>query len=195
MTGTDEGAATAINRELTGLLAEAGSRFGFGVILEYPVRGGRLDVVWTWSPDVPLPGLDDPVPVVGFEIESSWRTRKHVKGDLLNLHDAGVGLGVIVLAGQETKDDGLRRFAKILADRPGPTVLIWTAEDVRALAAGHDAWVEPKSSVPPHLSTSLEQTTKAGSAGTGNHPGKVRAALPVVARAERRRGRGVICRG
>jgi hypothetical protein len=77
--------------------------------------------------------LERPVPVVGFEIESSWRTRKHVKGDLLNLQDAGVGLGVIVLAGTEIKDDALRRFAELLVDRPGPTVLIWTADDVRAL--------------------------------------------------------------
>jgi hypothetical protein len=71
---------------------------------------------------------------VGFEVESSWRTRKHVKGDLLNLQDAGVALGVIVLAGDGEKDDSLRRFAELLVDRPGAQVLVWTAEDVRALA-------------------------------------------------------------
>lgn len=86
------------------------------------MRGGRLDVVWTWKPSSPFPGLEQPVPVVGFEVESSWRTRKHVKGDLLNLQDAGVGLGVIVLAGTDEKDVGLRRFAELLVDRPGPTV-------------------------------------------------------------------------
>lgn len=134
MTMENDGAASELNRELTGLLVQAGRSFGYGVVPEYPVRGGRLDVVWTWSPKVPFPLLDHPVPVVGFEIESSWRTRKHVKGDLLNLQDAGVSLGVIVLAGSEAKDDGLRRFAELLVDRPGPTILIWTAEDVRALA-------------------------------------------------------------
>jgi hypothetical protein len=126
--------ASELNRELTGMLVESGRRFGFEIVLEYPVRGGRLDVVWTWAPASPFPGLERPVPVVGFEVESSWRTRKHVKGDLLNLHDAGVGLGVIVLAGTDPKDEGLRRFAELLVDRPGPTVLVWTAEDVRALA-------------------------------------------------------------
>lgn len=131
-------AASELNRELTSLLADAGTRFGFDVAVEYPVKGGRLDVVRTWTPPSPLPGLERPVPVVGFEIESGWRTRKHVKGDLLNLHDAGVGLGVIVLAGSDPKDDGLRRFTELLVDRPGPTVLVWTAEDVRALAAGRD---------------------------------------------------------
>jgi hypothetical protein len=138
MGSADDRAASTLNRELTHLLTEAGTRFGFDVALEYPVKGGRLDVVWTWGPPSAFPGLERPVPVVGFEIESSWRTRKHVKGDLLNLHDAGVGLGVIVLAGTDPKDDGLRRFAELLVDRPGPTVLVWTAEDVRALAAQRD---------------------------------------------------------
>ena len=122
-----------LNRELTSLLMAAGERFGFHVVAEYPVRGGRLDVVWTWTPPSTLPGVDATVPVVGFEIESSWRTRKHVKGDLLNLTDAGVALGVIVLGGETEKDDSLRTFAQLLVDRPGPRVLIWTAADVRAL--------------------------------------------------------------
>lgn len=139
MSTTEGRVASALNRELTNLLSEAGNRFGFDVVVEYPVRGGRLDVVWTWTPPSPFPGLERPVPIVGFEIESSWRTRKHVKGDLLNLQDAGVGLGVIVLAGTGPKDDGLRRFAQLLVDRPGPTVMVWDADDVRALAAQHDA--------------------------------------------------------
>jgi hypothetical protein len=135
MATISEGQATSeLNRELTRLLSAAGERFGFDVVCEYPVRGGRLDVVWTWTPPTSIPGLDTGVPVVGFEVESSWRTRKHVKGDLLNLQDAGVALGVIVLAGDGEKDDSLRRFAELLVDRPGAQVLVWTAEDVRALA-------------------------------------------------------------
>lgn len=98
--------------------------------------GGRLDVVWTWSPPTPIPGIEEPLPVVAFEVESSWRTRKHVKGDLLNLQDAAVSLGVIVLAGADAKDESLRRFASSLVDRPGSRVLVWTDSDVRALAAG-----------------------------------------------------------
>jgi hypothetical protein len=106
-----------------------------------PARGrgrahGVLDVVWTWDPVTPIPGLAGSLPVIGFEIESSWRTRKHVKGDLLNLQDAGVALGAIVLAGADARDESLRRFATSLVDRRGTRVLIWTEEDVRALAAG-----------------------------------------------------------
>lgn len=129
-------AASELNRELTGLLVDAGRRLGLIVETEYPVRSGRLDVVWSLTPTTPIPGLDRPVPVFGFEVESSWRTRKHVKGDYLNLTDAGVAVGVIILAGADLRTESLRRFAESLVNRPGPRVLVWTAEDVRALAAG-----------------------------------------------------------
>lgn len=164
--------ASALNRELTALLAEAGGRFGFDVALEYPVRGGRLDVVWTWTPPSPVPGLERPVPVVGFEIESSWRTRKHVKGDLLNLQDAGVGLGVIVLAGTDPKDEGLRRFAQVLVDRPGPTVLVWTAEDVRALAEQRDSASLVATAATVTAPTAADEPPAGGSPAAGTHSGK-----------------------
>ncbi len=131
--------ASALNIELTRLVADTGRRMGFDIHTEYPVPGGRLDVVWTWSPPSPIPGVNEALPVVAFEIESSWRTRKHVKGDLLNLQDAAVALGVIVLAGADPRDVSLRRFATSLVDRPGNRVLVWTEDDVRALAAGRQS--------------------------------------------------------
>jgi hypothetical protein len=47
----------------------------------------------------PVPGLVAPVPVVGFEIESGWKSRTHVKDALLNLRDAGVALDGTLYAG------------------------------------------------------------------------------------------------
>ncbi|UUW96057.1 hypothetical protein [Pimelobacter simplex] len=41
--GVDD--AHALNRELTELLRDAGEAAGFEVIVEYPLPGGRLDVV------------------------------------------------------------------------------------------------------------------------------------------------------
>jgi hypothetical protein len=128
--------ASEVNQELTSILVDVGRGMGFAAVTEYAVPGGRLDVVWLWEPPTPIPGVLGAIPVAGFEIESSWRTRKHVKGDLLNLHDAGVALGVIVLAGADARDDSLRRFAASLVDRPGATILVWTHDDVRALASG-----------------------------------------------------------
>lgn len=127
--------AAALHERLTKIIAEVGQCMEFEVVTDYGVPGGRLDLVWSWVPPSPVPGLVAPVPVVGFEIEPGWQTRKHVKGDLLNLRDAGVALGVIVLAGIDPADDSLRRFATALVNRPGPRILIWTEEDVDALAA------------------------------------------------------------
>lgn len=128
--------ASVVNRELTELLVDVGHRMALDVTTEYAVPGGRIDVVWSWPPPVPLPGLAGALAIVGFEIESSWRTRKHVKGDLLNLQDAGVALGVIVLAGGDARDESLRRFATTLVERPGSKMVVWTEGDVRKLAAG-----------------------------------------------------------
>lgn len=140
--GDDRPQAAEVNRELTGILVDVGRRMGFAAVTEYAVPGGRLDVVWLWEPPTSIPGVVGAIPVAGFEIESSWRTRKHVKGDLLNLQDAGVALGVIVLAGADARDDSLRRFAVSLVDRPGATILVWTHDDVRALASGEVAITE-----------------------------------------------------
>jgi hypothetical protein len=131
----DAGEDSALHGLLTNFLVEIGRSMDFEVVTDYGVPGGRLDLVWSWEPPAPVPGLVAPVPVVGFESESGWKTRKHVKGDLLNLRDAGVALGVIVLAGVDPSDDSLRRFATALVNRPGPRVLIWTEEDLNALAA------------------------------------------------------------
>jgi hypothetical protein len=62
------------NRELTGILVDAGTRMGFVAVTEYAVPGGRLDVAWLWDPPSPIPGVVGGIPVAGFEIESSWRT-------------------------------------------------------------------------------------------------------------------------
>jgi hypothetical protein len=127
-----------VNREVTTLLVEAGRRYGFNPEVEYRVPGGRLDVVWSWEPADLIPGLPGSFPVVGFEVESSWRTRKHLKGDYLNLVDAGVSFGVIVIAGVDPRDESLRRFAQSLVDRPGPKMAVWTVDDVRRLAASEE---------------------------------------------------------
>ena len=129
--------SAALHGRLTRIIAEIGNSMEFEVVTDYGVPGGQLDLVWSWVPPSPVPGLVAPVPVVGFEIEPGWQTRKHVKGDLLNLRDAGVALGIIVLAGVDPDDDSLRRFATALVNRPGPRILIWTEEDLHALAAEH----------------------------------------------------------
>ena len=95
-------------------------------------------MVWSCDVDMAIVGVEGPVPVVAFEVESSWRTRKHVKGDLLNIMDSGASVGVIVLAGTDVKDDSLVNFARSLVERRGQDVRVWTADDVRALTEAQD---------------------------------------------------------
>lgn len=49
---------------------------------ENPVVGGRSDLVWLWRRPQCFAAI---LPLVGFEIETSWRTRKHLRGDYLTL--------------------------------------------------------------------------------------------------------------
>lgn len=133
--GTEE-TATARGRRVVEALCAKGAELGFVVQREYPVPGGRLDVVWLLPVLEALPGLGSHPPVVGFEIESSWRTRKHLKGDYLNLHDLGAAVGVLVLLGDGEDVDATRRFARTLVDRPGPRVLVWSEQEVQQLLTG-----------------------------------------------------------
>ena len=127
--------ATQRGRRVVDVLARAGRKLGFEVAHEYPVPGGRIDLVWLLPATTAIPGVDAPLPAVGFEIESSWRTRKHIKGDYLNLHDLAASLGVIVLLGDGDEVEATRRFAQTMADRPGPRVVVWSELDVERLAS------------------------------------------------------------
>lgn len=118
------------------LLVAQGRRLGLEPVTEFPVPGGRIDVVWLWRASHPIPGVTDPLPLVGFEVESSWRTRKHIKGDLINLQDLACALGVIVLLGEGEDVESTRRFASQLVDRPGCRIVVWSDTDLATLAGG-----------------------------------------------------------
>lgn len=123
--------APGINAEAINVLVATGKRAGLDVRIEYPVAGGRVDVVWLW----PNRTFPEALPVAGFEVESSWRTRKHIKGDYLNLLDLQPAVGVIVLLGQGGDVESTRAFARqMVQSRPG-RMLVWSDEDLQALDA------------------------------------------------------------
>lgn len=134
MTSRDE-PASKVGRRAIATLLNRGTALGFDVGTEIPVQGGRIDVVW-FLRDVMVPDAPTRLPAVAFEVESSWRTRKHVKGDYLNLADLGASLGVILLLGTGDDVESLRRFARILVDRPGPRIVVWSEAQLDELAAG-----------------------------------------------------------
>jgi hypothetical protein len=142
-----------------------GRSFALRVQHEYPVQGGRLDVVWLMPTLEALPGTTTAPPVVGFEVESSWRTRKHLKGDYLNLYDLGAALGVLVLLGDGPEVEATRRFAQTLVDRPGPRVLVWSEQDLQLLLSRSAAT----------QITAADQSRVPAGFDTGRHVGKFRA--------------------
>src|SRR5256885_9198244 len=94
-------------QRIVSLVESAGRSVGLDVQREYPVVGGRIDLVWLWRGPEGFPAA---LPLVAFEIESSWRTRKHLKGDYLNLLDLQPALGVIVLLGEGDDVESTRKF-------------------------------------------------------------------------------------
>jgi hypothetical protein len=134
--------ATERGSRVTRLLVDCAPRFGLSAVTEYAFPGSRVDVVWQWRPPLPIPGVEAELPIVGFEVESSWRSRKHLKGDLVNLQDVRPLLGVIVLLGDGPEVESTRRFASQLVDRPGTRIVVWSEEDVHALIAGEASDLE-----------------------------------------------------
>jgi hypothetical protein len=162
--------ASARNRWATAALRREGEARGFRVQTEFPTESGRIDVVWLTDTLKALHGCPEWVPVVGFEIESSWRTRKHVKGDLHNLVELGASVGVIVLlGGADERLPSLVAHAQQLAERSASRILIWTDDDVQALS---DA--RPAELVEGADGTVAEGEERASTA-VGWHTGKYRA--------------------
>jgi hypothetical protein len=118
---------------IVGALVEAGKRIGLRVELEYPVLGGRIDVVWLWDGPEIFPAR---LPLVGFEVESSWRSRKHIKGDLVNLLELQPALGVIVLLGEGADVESTRNFARDMVRRRASRIEVWDEAKVAALEGG-----------------------------------------------------------
>lgn len=81
------------------------SKLGLTQKKEVVTNGGRVDLVWyhTFESDLPNIGLE--LPLVGFEIEASWRTRKHIKGDIFNLLELSPALGIILFLRKGFEDE------------------------------------------------------------------------------------------
>jgi hypothetical protein len=104
------------------------------------------------------------LPAVAFEVESSWRTRKHIKGDFVNPFDLGASLGVIVLLGAGEGVESTRRFARTLVDRPGARVAVWSETEVeRSRRVARWRWSNPRArSATATRASTPESTTASG---------------------------------
>lgn len=122
-----------IEEPLADRLIACGRKLGYEALKEWRTDlGNRIDVVWARPMPTSFPGFSpkELLPVVGFEIESSWRTRKHVKGDIFNLQDLSPALGVIVLckgpADSDSEIQSLRSAAERYVKKLGLRIHIWS---------------------------------------------------------------------
>ena len=123
-------------------LEKIAESLGFTQVSEYPVsseeseRGkvGKIDFVWLM--DIPL--VEQPIPVVGFEIETSVRASKHLKGDVYNLFCLNSALGIVLFIKKgftprklEGHKNAIKRYSKLLFTNA--RILAWTEEDIERL--------------------------------------------------------------
>jgi len=125
-------------------LNKVGRKLGFQVKPEWNTGTGNVDLVWYKKLEIPLMNEKDSLPIVGFEIESSDRRRKHLKGDVFNLLSLSPSLGVIILIekgfeGSEKKAEfdlkgNLVAIRKYISGFRGVSRLeVWTAKEVEQL--------------------------------------------------------------
>lgn len=87
---------TELSLEVKDKLSKIANKLGLKPINEYSIGIGYIDQVWLVDFGSKLPYLGSKLPVVGFEIETSWRTRKHIKGDIFNLAMLNPAVGIII---------------------------------------------------------------------------------------------------
>jgi len=113
--------------ELKQRLRRMGEELGFKTQTEFPHARSRIDLVWYMENDTLKERKVDKVIVAGFEIETSWRTRKHIRADIVNLRLLGAGMVVLFLPKKSFEFSGsteesrlaLRDYAKETASLLG----------------------------------------------------------------------------
>lgn len=106
---------------------------------EVSTNGGRVDLVWYHAFESDIPQIGDKLPLVGFEIETSWRTRKHIKGDIFNLLELSPALGIILFLSEGFNEESelkgnvnaAQRYTKGFSGLS--RILIWTSKNVEEI--------------------------------------------------------------
>jgi hypothetical protein len=120
-------------------LERIADKLGLIQVKEVATNGGRIDLVWYVVFENNLPDIGEKLPLVGFEIETSWRTRKHLKGDLFNLLELSPSLGVLLLLRKGFKTisqlkGNIEAFKKYADGISGlSNIQIWTDENIEQI--------------------------------------------------------------
>lgn len=127
-------------KDVLSILEECGQKMGFESKREWLVPFGRIDLVWFVRLPIIIPQLEsNDIPIVGFELETGWRTRKHIKGDLFNLQSLQASIGIIVQQigneGNTNDVEQLIQNTRQLINQMGKSLFIWTDSDIQKLAS------------------------------------------------------------
>ena len=112
---------------------------GLKCIEEVSTNGGRVDLVWFYEFKPSIPYIRKKLPVVGFEIETSWRTRKHIKGDIFNLLELSPACGVILFLSEGFREDSklrgnIKAAKKYVRGFSGICrIFVWTEKDIEEI--------------------------------------------------------------
>ena len=133
-----------LTQETINKVTTLGKVLGFKSMRKWRIPNAELDLVW--YVDVPFKfslfaKYDNKCPVAAFEIETSGRTEKHLKGDIVNLILFPTFLSVIILLkeGYNTRDTTItykgnkktvEQLSKVLT---GGKVQVWDIEDIDKL--------------------------------------------------------------
>ena len=131
---------TDIYNETIEKLQAIGTKLGFKTENGVRIEGGEIDHVWFIDFGTTLPYFGSKVPIIGFEIETSWRTRKHIKGDIFNLLTLNSAFGIIVFLRRGFRNesqfkgnmDAAKRYVQSFEG--ARKIFVWSEEDVSKLS-------------------------------------------------------------
>lgn len=130
---------THIYNEAVTKLEQIGTKLGFKTEDKVKIEVGEVDHVWFIDFGTNLPCFGSKIPIVGFEVETSWRTRKHIKGDIFNLLTLNSAFGIILFLKKGFRNesqfkgnvDAARRYVQSFEG--ARTIFVWSEEDVAKL--------------------------------------------------------------
>ena len=131
---------SSLKKDVLNKLESIGERLGFISEKEHRTEMGIIDFDWFVDKS-----YFKRIPIIGFEIETSWRTRKHLKGDIMNLLSLSPAIGIILLLKSGFSNIGdfekeadfkgnLKAVEKYAKSFGGVSkILVWTEDEVNKL--------------------------------------------------------------
>ncbi len=120
-------------------LGHIAQQIGLSQETEVRTKNSQIDVVWYLEFKHELLENLIKLPLIAFEIETTWRTRKHLKGDIFNLLEISPSLGIVLLLEEGFKKKnrfkGNFKAIKSYAEsyRGIARIDVWTEKDIELI--------------------------------------------------------------